>query len=280
MTMKKYFYYFHLFFILFFYKSTIYSQDKYINFDQSEELKKEILDYRNHEILPVIYQQRVKLDAELNDQAKKDVTYLRNFLAKFRKNEIKTTSCNQIKGLNAIKQIFRNHPDELEIGVRLVENYHDNVLKLNDQIKFDFSKWELEKQKIYKKYGVAYNPHIPKKSFWKVLGFILLDPENQTNRNIIIKENLSNNSISPSKLFPNPANDIQTIQFFVVDNDNIKIELYNNYGKLIKTCYNNFIDKGYQSLLIDMKNIPSGDYYYQIQQGQKIETLRTSIIKN
>ena len=279
MTMKKYFYYFHLLFILFFYKSTIYSQDKYINFDQSEELKKEILDYRNHEILPVIYQQRVKLEAELNDQAKKDITYLRNFLAMFRKNDIKSTNSNKIKGLNALKQIFKNHSDELEIGVRLVENYHDNVLRLNDQIKFDFSKWELEKQKIYKKYGVNYNPHIPKKSFWKVLGFILLNPEFHPNANSQPIDNQSFINNVASKIYPNPANETQTIQFNVPENSNIKIELFDSNGKLIRTCFNNFIDKGYQSLLIDLKNIPSGNYFYKIQQGQFVETINTSILK-
>ena len=257
---------------------TFSQKNKSISATANDDFAKEMEVYRQNKILPVIYTQRTKLDDFITVNDKKEIDYLRNFLSKYRKNKDVVASKKRIKGLSAIKNIFTNHTDELEIAVRLVEKYHDNVLNLNDQIKLNIEKWEAEKSRICQKYGVDYRPTKIKKSFWKVLGFILLDPDNT------YQERLDQQAISIKtqenfnlKVFPNPASSTQTLNFLVPENGNIKIDLIDIDGRIIKTLYNDFIDKGDQSLTFDIKSIPTGDYYYRYQFDNKIETIKTCI---
>ena len=89
-----------------------------------------------------------------------------------------------------------------------------------------------------------------------------------------ITEEISNSSIDLS-IYPNPASNSIVVQFLKSLND-ISIELYDNFGKLILTKYLVNVTNG-QKIELDISLIDSGIYYLNIP---NMDNYEKKIIKN
>lgn len=93
-------------------------------------------------------------------------------------------------------------------------------------------------------------------------------------------ENASNNN--DTRLYPNPTPNISYVSFKLHEQSSIKLELFDEKGKLIKTIIDNE-DMGYGGHIIPINmnelNLTSGSYYYTLSIDGKVKTLKTILLK-
>lgn len=65
--------------------------------------------------------------------------------------------------------------------------------------------------------------------------------------------------------FPNPVIENTTFNFNLKENANVKINIYDITGKLILNPYRNKLDEGNNSINIDLSDLSSGTYIYNIE---------------
>ena len=79
--------------------------------------------------------------------------------------------------------------------------------------------------------------------------------------NTSYKEEVINNNL----IYPNPTNDLATIEFDLKTSSIATIELLDTKGSKIKTIINTFLEAGMQKIEINTSDIPSGKYYIIVQ---------------
>ncbi len=79
--------------------------------------------------------------------------------------------------------------------------------------------------------------------------------------------------------YPNPFNPNTNIKFDVPKFTNVKIEVFDNLGRLLKTIHNKELAPGYYEVSWYADNLPSGTYYYRLTAGTFVETKRMILVK-
>lgn len=274
--MKKYIPIFLVLSIAFSASNTLLAQNiKSEDMVLSDNLKSELRNYRNNTIMPVIFKQRRKLEAALSTADHAAIDDLRAFIAPYKVKRKTKMQNGGYSGLLALKHLFIRHVDELEIAISLVEKHHAKVTQLNEEISSQSKIWHQESKQIFRKYGLAYPGRYTKKSFWKCLGFLLLDPNEETTT-AATKQRLVQDQLELTA-FPNPASGTQTVSFVVPESGNIKIELIDLQGKAVKTFYNNFMEAGTQQLMVDLRDIPDGTYFYVYSTEKQNSSIQTIV---
>jgi hypothetical protein len=70
---------------------------------------------------------------------------------------------------------------------------------------------------------------------------------------------------SPSRVFPNPAIDLTTIEFNIHQSAMTSIRLYDQQGKLIALLFEDKVKSGLNRIQFNMSTLPSGIYYLDIR---------------
>ena len=79
--------------------------------------------------------------------------------------------------------------------------------------------------------------------------------------------------------FPNPFNPTTTIGFGIPEKANVRISILNILGEEIKILLNEEKEAGYHSIDFDASDLPSGVYFYKIQNGNFIDTKKMILLK-
>jgi hypothetical protein len=79
--------------------------------------------------------------------------------------------------------------------------------------------------------------------------------------------------------YPNPFNPSTTIQFSLVESENVSLTIYNIAGQQIATLVNGQLDAGVHSLTFEAESLPSGLYIYQLKNGANVATKRMNLLK-
>jgi flagellar hook assembly protein FlgD len=84
--------------------------------------------------------------------------------------------------------------------------------------------------------------------------------------------------------FPNPFNPSTTIQYNLPNQEQVKLNVYNVLGQLVKTLVNSFQSAGFHSVIWDGSNnngqkVSSGIYFYKIDAGKFINIKKMILIK-
>ncbi len=86
-----------------------------------------------------------------------------------------------------------------------------------------------------------------------------------------ISENVIVKDYKLSQNHPNPFNPSTTIDFSILNPSNISLSIYNINGKLIdKIIDNEYYDRGDFSIIYKPKNLPSGVYFYRVNNGNDV----------
>ncbi len=85
--------------------------------------------------------------------------------------------------------------------------------------------------------------------------------------------------ISGIKLYPNPANESVNLNYRVVENEIVKITIFDIYGKEVKKCLNEFQEVGEHILKMDTSKLSSGMYFISIE-NKNIKTFEKLIVNN
>ena len=75
------------------------------------------------------------------------------------------------------------------------------------------------------------------------------------------------NKFSLEQNYPNPFNPTTTIEFYLSENNFTKLDIYNAIGKHVKSIVNQELDKGKHEITFNATNLPSGIYFYKLEQG-------------
>ena len=79
--------------------------------------------------------------------------------------------------------------------------------------------------------------------------------------------------------YPNPFNPITNISYYVNQNANIDVSVYNLMGRKVQSLENSFKESGEYTISWDASNHASGIYYIQISNGDQIKTQKITLIK-
>lgn len=83
----------------------------------------------------------------------------------------------------------------------------------------------------------------------------------------IISPNLSvsnNKPLANLSLLPNPANEEITLQYMLLNNEFVEIDLFNHLGQKIHNIQSNFQTSGTHQLELNLSLIPNGNYFIRL----------------
>lgn len=83
---------------------------------------------------------------------------------------------------------------------------------------------------------------------------------------------------------PNPFNNQTRIRYHIPESMRLNVTIYNNNGQRVRTLVNNYVDAGKYILDWNGKNsfgitVPSGVYYCRFLAGNKVETVKMTLLK-
>ena len=79
--------------------------------------------------------------------------------------------------------------------------------------------------------------------------------------------------------YPNPFNPSTTIYYSVPEKQFVKIEIINSLGQVVAIPVNKIVSAGINSVNLDLKNHPTGIYFYKIFAGSFAETKKMVFVK-
>ncbi len=79
--------------------------------------------------------------------------------------------------------------------------------------------------------------------------------------------------------YPNPFNPVTRVEFSLPNAVNVKIEVYNSIGQLVKTLINKHMESGLHEIEFNAKGMASGVYMYRIEAGELQDVKKMIFIK-
>lgn len=241
-------------------------------------LLKELEDYTQAHIVPVMKIQRERLNDYLMDE---DLKYLAELGKQYeemraKKNKLlnKKSATNPDKiaqEWEQIQQTKKNIQEEISI---LSEKYEQIIQRLLDEIEFQKTIWRAEMNKIVDKYNAKIDDmrlrHFKKHNFgeWmQVEGFLLWN----------IKQNYTENREAGADegalgIFPNPASHWHTISFDLIKAGEVKIVLLDIQGKPLRNVIQKYFPIGKHQISTYIGDIVKSLYFYRIITPNGIET--------
>ena len=79
--------------------------------------------------------------------------------------------------------------------------------------------------------------------------------------------------------YPNPFNPTTTIKFDLASNSNVKLNVYNYNGQLVKSLVNGTMNAGFHAVNFDASSLSAGVYYYTMEAAGKSMTQKMVLVK-
>ena len=97
-------------------------------------------------------------------------------------------------------------------------------------------------------------------------------------------KNTAMNDLVPSEFYlsqnyPNPFSEKTTIKFCVAYKTNVKLEVFNSEGKMIKKLLDEEKEAGTYEVDFDASGLPEGIYIYQLQAGDFLSRKKMLMMK-
>ena len=86
-------------------------------------------------------------------------------------------------------------------------------------------------------------------------------------------------SFALNQNYPNPFNPVTKIRFDIAKPTNVKMEVYNNLGQLVKTLFNEHKNAGYYETDFNASDLPSGVYFYRLTTETFTDTKKMIVVK-
>ncbi len=94
-----------------------------------------------------------------------------------------------------------------------------------------------------------------------------------------VEETTVKNNFKVFSVYPNPVTDLAEFTFELSEASNVRIEITNALGQIVKVVYDNYTGAGLQGINADLSDLTSGVYYYTLTAGTNKETKVLNIIK-
>lgn len=107
--------------------------------------------------------------------------------------------------------------------------------------------------------------------------FLLLDPSNDFSFDVESFDIGEGKHLA--SVFPNPANKVQTLEFFNEQAGNVNIEIIDESGKVVQIISNENRMQGHQKLEVNVQSLNPQLYFYRISSKAGVTLLKFSVIK-
>ncbi|GAA4373947.1 T9SS type A sorting domain-containing protein [Hymenobacter koreensis] len=261
----------------------------------------ELRAYVQQNVLPVVRQQRQKLEAQLSAA---DKTQLAGYRAQLKAVREKKKAFHQSlrpagtpqgeKGQRPEltdaqqQQMQQFHSEQRAIMLnvaQLAQKYAAPIQQLAAEVQPQRTQWAADMQALAQKNatpeqkqkmaqwqnkaGKHRGGHGGVRKFFAPTRFLLMDPTAP-----IESKAASADRGGRAALYPNPAFGAQRLEYEVKKEGNVKVELLNEQGKTLRTLQDGKLNKGPQSLEVNLSDLPRGTYYYKISGKDLKETRR------
>jgi hypothetical protein len=106
-----------------------------------------------------------------------------------------------------------------------------------------------------------------------------IDNDGQFEYSDIIEVEVVPQQFELSQNYPNPFNPSTTIRFSLPVQTQLKINIYNMLGELVKTVSEGMYESGYYNITFDASGLSSGTYIYRLESDSFVETKKMLMIK-
>ena len=256
---------------------------------KGEELHKQIKAYKEENIKPVMLEQRAKLEPKISEEDKQVIAEFRLEFVKMKaERQARFEEMKESGDAADFKKMHKERKGLVDDDKRdkmksLVEKYKDDIEPLFAEVADQQEKWKNDIKAIAKstleindeemKHGKRKMRHMhgDHKEMKKMVHFLLLDPSEKTNTPS------SQSLIKEVTAYPNPASSVTTIDYDVLEDGNVLIELRDNKGKLLKTVKNTFHEKGNHRVTILLDSYQSDLFYVLIQDKNGLATTKNIV---
>lgn len=260
---------------------------------QRKATRTEISSYREENVIPVLMEQRAKLESKISAEDKTLIAELRAQHAQ-RPKRLKKPSIEEQKAakaeFEAKKEVRQAHKEQIKA---LLKTYETDIDALYEEIQPQVEEWKEEMKEIATenrpeghqkrkqnndlsegkkkgkdgqkgrmgKRGERRGPALLSKA-----AFLLLDPNAPATTTTNTQQ-----AVTEIKVFPNPTFNQNTLSYTVKEAGNLRIELHNESGRLIEVLFEGTKDAGEYQLDVDMSKLRNGVYYYTVmdQRGKQ-----------
>ncbi|TYZ06412.1 T9SS type A sorting domain-containing protein [Hymenobacter lutimineralis] len=248
--------------------------------------------YVRQQVLPLVRQQRLKLEPYLTaaDQAR-----LADYRTQLRRLQEQHTLLRrpgpekqrteaqhqQARELRAARQLL------LREVAQLAQPYETLIAQLASDVQPQRAQWSTDLRVIRQKYasgslvraasGRPAPELIQPDVYFAPVRFLLLVPKAApTLRPGAVTEQAK--ATGPITIFPNPIVPLSKVQYFVPKPGNVLVELLNNQGTVVRTLLQQTQEKGEHALPLPTQELARGTYYVKITTRTGTETQR--FVKN
>lgn len=259
-----------------------------------EGLHQEIKAYKEQNIMPILLEQRAKLESKITEEDKVQIATLRPTFEEMKEKRegkrFKRERGNPEQRTER-KAVIEQRKKELEPLKALVEKYNDEITTLFAEIETEQNQWKEDIKAIGAKYrpeGIEGNGSRGRKMHkrhHKIKGekgffipkrhFLLLDPNAESANSTSGKYN----AITEVKVFPNPSYSSNTLNYTVKKAGKIRIELRDQEGNTQKVLLDAYREIGEYSLQVDVSQLESGIYYYTINDASGVTSQKIAVSK-
>ncbi|MCB9251753.1 MAG: T9SS type A sorting domain-containing protein [Flavobacteriales bacterium] len=138
--------------------------------------------------------------------------------------------------------------------------------------------WKEAILELSDKYKITGNPDTAYISFITSVSTVRLQGTSMILDNVKFSENsatakeLNNNLVGAPEISPNPVSDKATIRYQINTTSDVKVELYDMSGKMVKEILNEKQNYGTYTAEVDVEGLTPGIYYYKVSTGSYSET--------
>jgi hypothetical protein len=268
--------------------------------EHRKALSDEIKAYREANILPVLLEQRTKLESDLSQEDKAILSALREKLttAKAKRSEkpghmsgktgftMKNKGRRGPQGIGQGKPGFGHHAmaqhrgqdkvlsqDDKATLKGLVEKYEPNIAALMEAIEGEKEQWKKDIKYIHEKNkpekieggkgNMKRNAEIPedKKAIMEMKHKTrFLLLDPNQKSETAILENISRKV----NVFPNPGSSQQKLEFEVMQSSKVTVEIIDTQGNIVKKVFSGVLKQGMNSIDVSIEGLKGNNYFYRI----------------
>ena len=79
--------------------------------------------------------------------------------------------------------------------------------------------------------------------------------------------------------FPNPFNPTTSITYNVPESGQVTLSVFNTLGQQVALLANGIVTAGSHTVTFNAKSLPSGAYFYKLQQGNSVQVKKMLLLK-
>ncbi|AIZ63416.1 hypothetical protein PK28_06420 [Hymenobacter sp. DG25B] len=259
--------------------------------------RQEMHAYLQQTVMPVVRQQRQKLETQLSATDKTQLTAYRGQLQAMRKQDKQlrrsfraANQPQQVQGQakvtltdaqkEQLKALRTQRRAILEQVKPLAQKYQAAISQLAAEVQPQQVQWQTDMQAIRAKYPAATPENAPAKAgrkhsgqrrYFQPVSFLLLNPNAPTHSRHDKQQPAVGDEAS---VYPNPVAATSQLTYEVKKAGPVTVELLDGRGSALRTVVNQKQNKGTYSQAVQVDDLARGTYFFKITTRSGVETKR------